>query len=95
MTSRRSARVERLPLLILAVMTLLCFAGPLGVWWVLLGGRAEGWPPDRPVEWVALIASCGVVLAMMMVLLFMNLRTTKAIQAEARSASDERSRAAS
>ena len=95
MSGPRAARVERLPLLILAVMTLLCFAGPLGVWWVLQGGKSEGWPPDRPVEWISLIGSSGVVLAMMIVLLSMNLRTTKAIQAEARSASEARSRAAS
>ncbi len=95
MTGPQSARVERAPLLILAVMTLLCFAGPLGVWWVLRGGKGEGWPPDRPVEWVTLIGSCSAVLILMLVLLIMNLRTTRAIQAEARSAAEERSRAAS
>ena len=94
MTRPRAARIERLPLVLLGVMTILCFGGPFGVLMVLKGGAAEGWPPDRPVEWVVLLGTCGLVAALMAVLFVMNVRTTRAIRAEARSASDEGSRAA-
>jgi hypothetical protein len=94
MTGPRSARVERLPLVLLGVMTVLCFGGPFGILWVLKGGAAEGWPPDRPVEWVALVGSCALVAGLMVVLLVMNLRATKAIRAERQSRAEERSRAA-
>ena len=80
MTTPRSSRVERGPLVILAVMSVLCFGGPFGVRWVLQGGKQEGWPPDRPVEWVALIGSCVLVLTFMLVLLKINLRLAKTIR---------------
>jgi len=81
MTAPSPAPSARLPYAILAVMSVLCFVGPFGLRWVLSGGIEPAWPPDRPVEWVALIAMCSIVAILMVVLLVMNLRLHKAMKA--------------
>lgn len=60
----RIPRALRLPLLVLGLLTLDCFLGPLALWLVLGGGARDKWPPDRPVEWVvagAIIASAAAL----------------------------------
>lgn len=81
MTSPISTPGKRLPLAILGVMTAFCFVGPFGLRWIIQGGRERAWPPDRPVEWVALIGACLVVASLMGVLLVMNLRLSAQIKA--------------
>lgn len=55
----------RPPWMLLILMTLASFGGPVGIWAVLRGGARSGWPPDRPVEWMTLLGTCGLVLALM------------------------------
>lgn len=45
-------RPSRLPLVLLGLMTLVSFGGPVLIAVLLWGGSRSGWPPDRPVEWV-------------------------------------------
>lgn len=59
------ARVRKLPFVVLGVMTVLVFAGPLVIWRVLQGGERMEWPPDRPVEWVTFVSIVGLVAALM------------------------------
>jgi hypothetical protein len=80
----------RTAVIILAIMTALCFGGPFGVKWILSGGIERGWPPDRPVEWIALFGTCGLVLAMMVVLLAMNLHLTRSIRAASKPPGDSK-----
>jgi hypothetical protein len=77
MSPSTGSHVQRLPLVIFAVMSILCFGGPFGVGWVLQGGQLKAWPPDRPVEWVALIGSCLLVALFMLVLLRLNLKNMR------------------
>ena len=57
----------RLPWVVLGVMTLLTLGGPVAIGVVLRGGPRATWPPDRPVEWVAVLGISGMVLALMAV----------------------------
>ena len=52
--------VPRGPLILLALMTLVTFLGPLVIWLTLRGGRHRDFPPDRPIEWIALV---GIIAA--------------------------------
>jgi hypothetical protein len=58
-------RESRLPFLILGVMTVLLFGGPLTFALVLRGGASPNWPPDRPIEWTCLIGLLGMVVVLM------------------------------
>jgi hypothetical protein len=59
-------RTSRLPWVVLGLMTLVSFGGPVLIAVLLRGGTRSGWPPDRPVEWVgvglvmALFAACFI-----------------------------------
>ncbi len=55
----------RLPLILLATMTVLTLGGPLGIGAVLRGGASPAWPPDRAVEWAVLIAVSASVAGLM------------------------------
>lgn len=79
----RAARVDRLPLVLLGVMTIATVGGPLGVFVVLRGGVEPAWPPDRPVEWVVLIGTCLLVAALMIVVIGLGLANLRAMKAEA------------
>lgn len=58
-------RLTRQALVLLALMTLAALGGPVGFGMVLRGGARPGWPPDRSVEWAALLGVSGLVLALM------------------------------
>ena len=88
------SHVQRLPLVIFAVMTILCFGGPFGVSWVLSGGQIAQWPPDRPVEWIALIAICLLVIAFMLMLLYLNLKNMREMNEIQKRSKSEREREA-
>ncbi len=49
----RIPRFPRLPYLVLGLLTLDCFLGPLALGMILRGGSRSVWPPDRPIEWAA------------------------------------------
>ena len=58
-------RVSRLPYVLLGLMTLATFGGPVVIGLVLSGGPSGKWPPDRPVEWWTLGIVSGVVVVLM------------------------------
>ncbi len=78
---RPASGSPRLPLAILGVMTVVSFGGPFALRAILMGGAQPGWPPDRPVEWIALTGICGLVAILMIILLFMNFRLRREIRA--------------
>ena len=78
------ARQKRM-LILLSVMTLATFGGPVGVWSVLRGGPSADWPPDRPVEWVALFGTAALVLSCMVAIVSMGLaHRNELVRAQAR-----------
>jgi hypothetical protein len=56
---------RRLPFLLLGLMTLAAFGGPVVFGLVLHGGDRPDWPPDRPVEWWTLAIVTALVVVMM------------------------------
>lgn len=74
-----AAPVRRLPYVLLGLMTLASFGGPFGIVAILQGGERPGWPPDRPVEWVAFAAICGLVAALMIACLALGLANRTAL----------------
>ena len=57
-------RLPRLPYVLLGAMTLVSFGGPFVILGAIWGGRSAKWPPDRPVEWVAIVVVIGLVIAL-------------------------------
>ena len=57
-------RLPRLPYVLLGAMTLVSFGGPFVILGPSAGGRSAKWPPDRPVEWVAIAVVIGLVIAL-------------------------------
>lgn len=82
MNGPRSAQVQRLPLVLLGGLTAVSFGGPFGLGWVLAGGSGRGWPPDRPVEWVALFGVVGLAILLLTMVLALNLANLRAMKAE-------------
>lgn len=60
------ARVPRLPYILLGLMTAATLVGPLVIGYVLRGGDSPDWPPDRPMEWLILVAVCVTVVTLML-----------------------------
>ncbi len=58
--------LPRWPLVLLGVMTLLSFGGPVVIGLILRGGGSATWPPDRPIEWAVLFVISGLVAALML-----------------------------
>jgi hypothetical protein len=63
--SKRPPLFPRWFLVMLSLMTLATLGGPLAFGLALRGGPSPVWPPDRPIEWVALLGSAAVVLGLM------------------------------
>ncbi len=57
-------RLARLPLILLGMLTVGTFAGPVAMLLVVRGGPSGEWPPDRPVEWVVIAAILTSVIAL-------------------------------
>jgi hypothetical protein len=53
------------PLLLLGLLTIAAFGGPIAIYWTIRGGAARGWPPDRPVEWWTFGLCTGAVVLLM------------------------------
>lgn len=53
-------RLPRLPYVLLGAMSVVSFGGPFLIVGALIGGPSGKWPPDRPIEWVALYAVVGL-----------------------------------
>ncbi len=75
-----SGRPPRGPLALLALMTVATLIGPVLVAWIVGGGVERRWPPDRPVEWVALLGVVGAVMGLMIALLRIGLTNHRAIK---------------
>lgn len=63
---RPAAPPRTRPLVLLGILTMLTFGGPLAIGLLLIGGDSDRWPPDRPVEWrgvIGTIAGFVVVFA--------------------------------
>ncbi len=82
MTQSQSSKVLKGPLILLGFMSIVSFLGPFGLKWVLMGGRQTGWPPDRAVEWVALVGVVGAAVVLLTAILVLNLRNLKVMNAE-------------
>ena len=57
-------RLPRLPYVLLAAMSLVSSVGPFVILGTIWGGRSAKWPPDRPVEWIAITLVIGLVIAL-------------------------------
>jgi hypothetical protein len=57
--------VSRLAFVLLGLMTLATFGGPVVFGLVLRGGQSPDWPPDRPIEWITLGAITALVVGLM------------------------------
>ena len=53
------------PIRLLIALTAAVLLGPLAIGFVFRGGESSGWPPDRPVEWIALAAPTALDVFLM------------------------------
>jgi hypothetical protein len=60
-----AAPVRRLPFVLLGLMTVATFGGPVAFGLALGGGASAAWPPDRAVEWWTLGVISGLVVGLM------------------------------
>ena len=60
-----AAPVPKAPFILLGLMTLATFGGPLAIFLTLRGGRNPDWPPDRAVEWWTFGLITGSVAVLM------------------------------
>ena len=60
-----SGRLARGPFVLLGLLTLVTFAGPIAIVTSLRGGASRDWPPDRPVEWWVFGLTTGLVVVLM------------------------------
>jgi hypothetical protein len=65
MTQRPPTALPVLPLVMLGLMTIASFGGPLLIFFVVRGGARSEWPPDRPIEWWVTGSVIGLVLVLM------------------------------
>jgi hypothetical protein len=61
-----SGRLPRGPFVLLGLMTLASFGGPVAIVASLRGGASREWPPDRAVEWWIFGLTTGLVLVLML-----------------------------
>ncbi len=60
-----SGRLPRWPYVLLGLLTVVTFAGPVAIVASLRGGASRDWPPDRPVEWWVFGLTTGLVAVLM------------------------------
>jgi hypothetical protein len=61
-----SARLPRGPFVLLGLMTLATFGGPIAIVVSIRGGASRQWPPDRAVEWWTFGLTTGLVVVLML-----------------------------
>jgi hypothetical protein len=69
----------RRALVLLAMMTLATFGGPVAIGVVLRGGKSPDWPPDRAVEWMTLVGITALVIGMMVMCVAIALSNQRAM----------------
>jgi hypothetical protein len=73
------------PFVLLGLLTIATFGGPLAILLTLRGGARPEWPPDRPVEWWIFGGSVVAVVVLMAACLTVGLlRWRRAPRVEAR-----------
>ena len=60
------APLPRGPFVLLGLMTAATLVGPFVIGFVLRGGSSPLWPPDRPIEWITVLAVLGLVSGLML-----------------------------
>jgi uncharacterized membrane protein YedE/YeeE len=61
---RRFPPLPHLPNVLLGLLTLVCFGGPLTMLLVVRGGSSSEWPPDRAIEWIVAGLVCLAAAAL-------------------------------
>jgi len=61
---RSAEPLPRLPYVLLAALSVVCFGGPFLIVGVIGGGQSSRWPPDRPIEWLTIGAVMALFLAL-------------------------------
>jgi hypothetical protein len=81
-------------LILLGIMSLGTFGGPVAIGAILRGGASRVWPPDRPVEWATLLGVSGLVAACMLAIISLGMtqRREQAVAEAARKASASEAR---
>jgi hypothetical protein len=74
-----SARVARGPFVLLGLMTVATFGGPVAFGWVLRGGPSPVWPPDRLIEWLTLAGISTLVVGLMVVAIALSVANQRAV----------------
>jgi hypothetical protein len=80
--------VRRLPFVLLGLMTVATFGGPVAIGLALRGGDRPDWPPDRPVEWWVLGGISGLVFALMVACIAFSLIHQRAMRGGMRTHAD-------
>jgi hypothetical protein len=57
-------RPSNWPFALLGVMSVVCFVGPLVIFFVVRGGPSPVWPPDRAIEWITIITVIGLFIVL-------------------------------
>ena len=68
-----SGRLPRGPYVLLGLMTLATFGGPVAIVATLRGGASREWPPDRAIEWWVFGLTTGLVVVLMLACLSLGL----------------------
>ena len=76
-----SRGIIRLAYALLTLMSVVSFGGPFLIGSVMRGGFSPKWPPDRPVEWIAVVGVTGVVVVIMIGLSVLWLANMKELHA--------------
>ena len=58
-------------MIMLGILTLITFGGPIAIGIVLWGGASPNWPPDRPIEWLTVLGLGSVALVLMLAIVIM------------------------
>ena len=68
-----SGRLPRGPYVLLGLLTLAAFGGPIPIVVTLRGGASRDWPPDRDIEWWTFGLTTGLVVVLMLACLSLGL----------------------
>ena len=71
-------RTLRLAYFLFGLLTINTFVSPFLLKMIVDRGEHPGWPPDRPVEWVAFVGVVGTTVVILVALLRILLVTLKA-----------------
>jgi hypothetical protein len=76
-------RTLRLAYFLFGLLTINTFVAPFLLKQIVDRGEHAGWPPDRPVEWVAFCGVVGttlVILVALLRILFVSLKASRSVE---------------